>query len=316
MVLGVFTLAFAVFAGVISFQKIKIIKNLDLDLELSQLLEDIHIFGTERQNNWELWVKKAQGGKIFKDLSLDKIKGVFYLADKMELLMSGQKGLMKSDKKDLVISGRVVLKVNGYIIELKDMEYNHKQKKIVSQSGIRVLTMDKKKQKGDSNLIIQAFKMEFDLSSSKVKMFDNVIVRASLSKEDIYLESDSLEVDIKNNWVELSGGVVMDGKELRVTSNQAKFYYDPETKSLSKASLLGGVKLEGEDKKAQSERLDIYWPKKKYVLSGNPRLFQGGSEFRGKEIILLNGGETLQVMKVRARLKKTIKNKKGSVKDE
>lgn len=70
---------------------------------------------------------------LFQDLSV-----TFYLNDRSEIYLTANKGVLKTDSKNMTVSGNVVVENENYQLKTKELYYNHNKRMITTQDPVYI----------------------------------------------------------------------------------------------------------------------------------------------------------------------------------
>jgi LPS export ABC transporter protein LptC len=121
----------------------KIAEVTDKDSKIStegadQRLEKIH-FVEEKQGKkiWELEAKTVYQYQEQNLLLLEDVKVVFYSKDGRSFILTGNKGKVYQDSKDMELTGNVVFtSTDGYQLKTQSMVYTHSTKQVKTRDPI------------------------------------------------------------------------------------------------------------------------------------------------------------------------------------
>jgi lipopolysaccharide export system protein LptA len=104
-------------------------------------------------------------------------------------------------------------------------------------------------------------------------------------KDPIYITSDWLEVDQKNNTITYRGRVVTVQADMTMRSNSLTAYYDPDMKQMKQIVAEGKVQATQGNRVATGEKAIFDEKSKTVTLTGNPIMRQGNSQVTGTKIV-------------------------------
>jgi lipopolysaccharide export system protein LptA len=104
-------------------------------------------------------------------------------------------------------------------------------------------------------------------------------------KDPIYITSDWMEVDQKNNTITYKGRVVTVQADMTMRSETLTAYYDPEMKQMKQIVAEGKVNATQGNRVATGEKAVFDDKAKTVTLTGNPVMRQGNSQVSGIRVI-------------------------------
>lgn len=270
---------------------------------VEQKMVGVHL--VENSNNskgWELYADEATGSS--EELwVLKKVKVEFFNENKSSFVVSGDIGEINGKTKNMVIRGQVVTQSsNGYQFETNDLNYVAQDKKLVSDSLVKMLGPDDKNGSG-FKLTGQGFKI--DLMTNKMFIESNIEASKAMENKNFRVTSNSAEFSNKSQEALFSGLVNMSFNTTRITAPQAFFRYSEKQKTLQSILLKDQVVLKDEGKSAVCQQLLMNLIEDTMTLSGQPKVQMGEDEIQGEEIVFLEGGKKVKMNKVKINSKKT-----------
>lgn len=264
---------------------------------VEQKMVGVHL--VENANNakgWELYADEATGTS--EELwVLKKVKVEFFNENESSFVVSGDIGEINGQTKNMVIRGQVITQSsNGYQFETDDLNYIASNKKLVSDSVVRMLGPEDKNGAG--------FKLHgqgFTIDIVKNKMFIESNIEASKEMENKLFNVTSNKAEFSNKSQEalFYGNVVMKFDKTVVTAPQAFFRYSEKEKALESILLKDRVILKDEGKSAVCKSLLMNLLEDTMVLGGQPKVQMGEDEIQGDEIVFLEGGKKVKINKVK-----------------
>jgi LPS export ABC transporter protein LptC len=154
----------------------------------------IHIVeNANNQKGWELYADEAAGSSE-DHWVLKKVKVEFFNENESSFVVSGDIGEIDGQTKNMVIRGQVITQSsNGYQFETNDLNYVASEKKLMSDSIVRMVGPD------DDNG--QGFKLNgqgFMIDIVKNKMYIESNIEASKSVENKVFNVTSLAAEFSN----------------------------------------------------------------------------------------------------------------------
>lgn len=269
---------------------------------VEQKMVGVHL--VENSNNtkgWELHADEASGSS--EELwVLKKVKVEFFNENESSFVVSGDIGEINGQTKNMVIRGQVVTQSsNGYQFETNDLNYVASDKKLISESLVRMLGPDDKNGAG-FKLTGQGFKI--DLTTNKMYIESNIEASKTIDGKNFNVTSNAAEFSNKNQEALFSDNVNMSFEKTKITAPQAFFRYSERQKALESILLKDHVVLKDEGKSAVCQQLLMNLIEDIMTLSGHPKVQMGEDEIQGEEIVFLEGGKKVKINKVKIDSKK------------
>ncbi len=277
----------------------------------AQTMKGIHVVETKNEKKeWELWAEKAVSPKGIGDLTLDRAKSVFFGEDDVEFEVTGDRGSVTPETKNMQIIGNVVTKSsNGYVFLTDAMEYQSDIRHLSTPS--RVSVRGPREPEG-GRLKIDGLGMDADLVQAEMRIRSDVRAEKTLvgtRARRIYIKAGEAILSAKNRTLNFEDNVTVDIEGVRVTGPNAKFIYAKTGGQVEAIELTGGIRVSDFDKWATSERVRIDLKKNQFVFNGKPRVVQDEDELFGDEIVFLDGGKKVKVKNARIKVgRETLEN--------
>lgn len=269
---------------------------------VEQKMVGVHL--VENSNNakgWELYADEATGSSD-ELWVLKKVKVEFYNENESSFVVSGDIGEINGQTKNMVIRGQVVTQsTNGYQFETSDLHYVAEDKKLTSDSIVRMLGPDDKNGVG-FKLNGQGFKI--DLVTNKMYIESNIEASKAIDSKIFRVTANVAEFSNKNQEALFSGSVSMKFDKTTITAPQAFFRYSEKQKALESILLKDQVFLKDEGKSAMCQQLLMNLLEDTMTLSGHPKVQMGEDEIQGEEIVFSEGGKKVKINKVKIDSKK------------
>lgn len=139
-------------------------ESIEPDATLS--IGKIHQTATRKgKKEWSLEASSAHyidktSQMVLKDLSV-----IFFLKDNSEVTLTADRGILKTESKDIAVSGNVVLNNKEYKLLTEKLNYAHARRVLYSSAPV-IITGTSSQLAADS--------ISFDLNSNKIKMEGSV----------------------------------------------------------------------------------------------------------------------------------------------
>ena len=104
----------------------------------------------------------------------------------------------------------------------------------------------------------------------------------------------------KSSEAHFENNVVLNYGSMLIKGPDCYFIYSSNMKSLERVNVKGGVELTDKKRRATSQDLMVDVLKATLRFTGSPKIYQDQDEIAGEEILLLDNGKRLKILKVRA----------------
>ena len=276
----------------------------------AQSMSDAYLVGTKGEGKeWEVWSKKAVQAKSNTDWELKEVRAKLYGENGVVYTVTGDKGLVNLERKDMHINGHVVThSSNGYVFHTDGASYLSKLRKLISQSDVQ---MTGPPDETGERLEMTGNDLLADMNTNDIKVNHNVKARKRVKADKVAnITSNSATFSGKTNMAIFTGNVVIDVDTLRITGPEARFNYKKGSDQIESMVVNGGVRVTDTDKVAVSQMVSVFFADDKYVFNGSPRVMQNGDELRGDQIVFVDGGKQVLVENARARVEPETMEKK------
>ena len=267
-----------------------------------QVMTGVHLIETsDVKSEWELWADKALGYTGRGSWNVENVKVIFFSDDGVRFVVTGERGTIKTDSKDMLIEGNVVTKTsNDYIFYTESMVYSSNVRELKTAEPVRIKgPRDGKGYRMD----LTGIGMLTELKDHYIYIHKDVKgVRPLEEERNLYISSQWARLSTLSSEAYFSGDVEMIVDTQTITGPEATLKYDNNQSDLKLIEFRGGTRVSDENKWATSEKLNIFVPEKKIVLEGAPRVVQNNDEILGEVIVFLNGGKQIQVLSGKANL--------------
>ena len=275
------------------------------DTGVEQLMRGAHLVETrEGEKEWELWAETATSYKEKAQWALQTVKTRFFGKDGVHFTVTGERGTVQVQTKDMIVKGSVRIRSsNGYVFKTEEVEYKSEERRLVAPQAV---TMWGPKDGDGHSLFLRGQSLEADLNNALMTVHRDVKgEKAFRNDKRLLIRSQRADFSGKSNLARFSGEVVMDFETMRITGPEAVFEYGAEANMVRSVQVSGGVRVSDLDKWATSQRVSVNFDKDKYVFRGNPKVVQNNDELQGEEIVFLDGGRKVEVLKARAKVDKS-----------
>jgi LPS export ABC transporter protein LptC/lipopolysaccharide transport protein LptA len=270
--------------------------------DIEQAMRGVHLVETsEGAREWELWADEAVAFKSRNVWELKQVKVVLFAENGVEFTVTGARGEIETQSKNLQISGDVVTRSsNGYLFKTETVSYRSEGRHLMSPGQVEMIGP---KDLNGNRINLKGEGLEADLTNSMMHIQRSVRAERHLPPDrTLVIRSDGAQFSGKERLAKFLGNVVMDMDDMRITGPEAEFEYDANKELVKSIAVKGGVKVSDTEKWATAQNLKVHFDQDKYIFRGNPRVVQDNDELRGEEIVFLEGGRKVLVQRARARV--------------
>jgi lipopolysaccharide transport protein LptA len=155
-----------------------------------------------------------------------------------------------------------------------------------------------------TSLELTGIGMVTTIADSKILIQKNVFAKKDLvNGRKMNIKSQSALFNSQNKEAQFLGQVVLNVDQMNLEGPEVFFDYGGGDEWLKSLRVKGGVRLRYEDKTARSEGLVYETADDKLLLTGHPVVKQNEDELFGEQILLLEGGNKVKVIKPKMKLK-------------
>lgn len=272
--------------------------------QAEQVMQGVHLVESQKgSRDWELFSSQAEGAGGKGVWQIKTVRVLFYNNEQADFTVTGERGEINNETKDMKIEGKVVLKSsNGYVFKSESITYAAKTRMIRSPG--RVEMQGPADQRGPG-LKLFGQSMFADVDQSLMKIENKVTASKAFNNgRKFQIESDAAEFSGKNKSAKFSGKVVVQVDTMRLEGPSAQFDYASDQEFLKSIMVQGGVKVTDVDKYATSDSVSFDPLKNSFVLSGRPRVVQNNDELMGDQIVFIDGGKKVKVENIKAKVER------------
>ncbi len=273
-------------------------------LETQQKMQGVHLVESRKgSRDWELFSEAAENTQGAGAWKLAKVRVLFYNNDRVDFIVTGDRGNIEGESKNLRIEGNVVTKSsNGYTFESNSVIYQSTNRIIRSPDAIRMIGPPDEKGKG---LVLTGQQMEAWVDENLMKIHEKVVANKTLNDgKQFQIKSRSAEFSGKSRLARFIENVSIEVGSMKMEGPEANFEYRPGADILQSVLVKGGVKVSDVDKYATSDTVKFDPEQNKFTFNGRPRVVQNNDEITGEQIVFIDGGKKVKVEKIRARMEK------------
>ncbi len=116
------------------------------------------------------WILDARSAHVIdesKQLMLEDVTVVYFVKNGNEVQLTASRGILKTETKDIEVTGQVVLTYSNYTLKTEQMNYDHGRRMLFSSSPVKII--------GDA-INLTADSMKYDLTANQAWFQRNVEV--------------------------------------------------------------------------------------------------------------------------------------------
>lgn len=269
-----------------------------------QKMEGVHLVESRAgSRDWELFSETAESTSAQGGWKLAKVRVLFYNSEKVDFIVTGNRGNIEAGSKNIQISGQVVTQSsNGYSFYSEEVIYNSEERLISSPGMIKMIGPPDGKTSG---LVLLGQNMQTFVQKRLMKINQKVDAEKMLSDgKKFKIKSQQAEFSGENRLAKFTGEVNIDVGTLKLEGPEAQFEYRPGVDILNSVVVNGGIKVSDVDKYATSDSVRFDPEQNKFTFNGRPRVVQNNDEITGDQIIFIDGGKRVKVERVKAKVEK------------
>jgi LPS export ABC transporter protein LptC/lipopolysaccharide transport protein LptA len=274
-----------------------------------QKMDGAHLVQTKDGNKeWELWAEVATGSRDRGNLTLDKTKVHMFGKQNISYTITGDRGTVLANQKDLEITGHVVTRSsNGYVFTTDRVTYDSEARSLHGPGPVHM--RNEHSRTNAEKIDLTGTDMSADLNSENINIEHHVSALKGVSeKQTLTIKSNRAVFSAKSDAASFYGDVNVDMDNAKITGPKAEFVFDSGTKKIKSLVVDGGIRLSDVDRWATAERIEMLFKEDRFILSGSPRVVQNSDELFGDQIIYAHGGKDIFVNDVKARFQDAAKS--------
>jgi len=116
------------------------------------------------------WILDAKSAHVIdesKQLMLEDVTVVYFVKNGKEVRLTASRGILKTETKDIEVTGQVVLTYSDYTLETEKMNYDHGQRVLFSSTPVNII---------GNTIHLTADSMKYDLTANQTWFQPNVEV--------------------------------------------------------------------------------------------------------------------------------------------
>jgi LPS export ABC transporter protein LptC/lipopolysaccharide transport protein LptA len=269
---------------------------------LDQKMRGMHMVETrEGAKEWELWSEDANTTRVRDISELFQVKALFFSDSGATFTVTGNKGTVEAKTKNMHLNGDVVTRSsNGYVFKTTSLDYNSTTRELTTDAAVEMLGP---RDASGHSLRLTGVGMKALMNEASMEVLHEVKAEKTMdNSKKAYIKSNRSLFSGKHKMAKFSGDVILDMDNMRITGPEAQFEYDPKKDSMKSVVFTGGAKVSDAEKFATAQNLRVDFETNKFVFRGSPRVVQNNDELRGEEIVFLEGGKRVQVLRARAKV--------------
>jgi LPS export ABC transporter protein LptC/lipopolysaccharide transport protein LptA len=313
LILGV--LAILIVTGIVvalffSSQKLKEAEEKEKETTVSKggppSIEAEKLKYTESEGGKTLYEIESGQAKFFKDESRTEftdIRVTFFYQDQYEIVVTGKRGVLNTDTKDITISDDVkITAASDYTMTATTLTYNADRHEIFTDDTISVTGP-----KADFSGKGLSFKMDTeelfidsDVATTIIGEGTAPVLPAdgNTTEEAGFTEMSQIDSPVhitsggfmgsrKGNFFRYTGGAVATYKDASLTASSITVYLDAAAGKIKKIVADGGARLHQADIKGTAGTMTLDYVNKVLTLERNPVIWRGNDMVKADKILYL-----------------------------
>ena len=150
----------------LSQDPVKLITSIQKNASLA--IGNIHQVST--RDGVKEWILDARSAHVIdetKQLMLEDVTVVYFVKNGREVRLTASRGVLKTETKDIEVTGQVLLTYSDYILETEKMNYDHGSRILFSSTPVKIIGND---------INLAADSMKYDLTANQTWFQQNVEV--------------------------------------------------------------------------------------------------------------------------------------------
>jgi LPS export ABC transporter protein LptC len=150
----------------LSQDPVKLITSIQQNASLA--IGNVHQVST--RDGIKEWILDARSAHVIdesKQLMLEDVTVVYFMKNGKEVRLTANRGMLKTETKDIEVTGQVVLTYSNYTLETEQMNYDHGRRILFSSTPVKII--------GDT-INLTADSMKYDLAANQTWFQRNVEV--------------------------------------------------------------------------------------------------------------------------------------------
>lgn len=150
----------------LSQDPVKLISSIQQNASLA--IGNVHQVST--RDGTKEWILDARSAHVIdesKQLMLEDVTVVYFIKNGKDVQLTANRGILKTETKDIEVAGQVVLTYSDYTLETEKMNYDHGRRILFSSTPVKII--------GDT-INLTADSMKYDLTANQTWFQRNVEV--------------------------------------------------------------------------------------------------------------------------------------------
>lgn len=269
--------------------------------QYDQIAQDLHLMEVNQEKvEWELWSKRADKKTGLDIWGLNDVKAKFFGKNDHTFSVKGSQGTVSESRNQMQISGAVeTLSSDGYQFKTDSILYDPVLHALISPGRVEMLGPA---DRDGAGIIVTGVGLRTLIHERKTEIQSDVYAVKSIAQQKpMSIRSSFAEFIGAKRIAQFSGDVVIKYGDMILTGPFAEFKLDGKQSQLDQLVMSKGVKMQDSFRKAVADKMTAYVQQNKIVLDGNPKVYQDQDVLVGDQILLLDGGERVQVVNVKAK---------------
>lgn len=269
-------------------------------------LEARTITYTESKDGKTLWEINADEARFYKDedrSEFDNINVVFFYQDTYELTLSGDRGVLDNESKNIDLSENVTITAwEDYVLTTDTLHFDSVGNEISTDDPITLSGTD---------LSFHGTGLTFDLENEELFVHEDVVTDLSVkgsapsnkteADEDlfgfddvssfsggtIHITSRGLHGKREGSFIRYTGGVSASHKDATLTAGTITIYFSGDiggVGDIKKITADGNVRFLRSDIRGTADHLVFDYENEKLTLTGSPTLWRGDDMVTGETL--------------------------------
>ncbi len=270
---------------------------------------------TESEGGKIIYEIESGQAKFFKDESRTEftdIRVTFNYQDQYQIIVSGKRGVLNTDTKDITISDNVeITAASDYKMTSNTLSYNAETKEISTDDTITV-TGPKANFSGKGlrfNMDTEELFIVSDIATTIIGQGNAAPPPPKKTQDDqfgftniggldapVHISSAGFMASRKGGFFRYTGGAVATYKDASLTASSITVYMDTVAGKIKRIVADGGARLNQADIKSTAGVMTLDYAKKVMTLEKNPVIWRGDDMVKGDKILYFLGENKSVVM--------------------